>query len=106
MAYVFLLLAISSDVTASSLLKSTVGFTRVWPTAAVLTGYVLSLVFLSLAVKSIPIGVAYAMWSGLGTAAVVTIGIVLLGEGVSVTKIAGVALVIGGVVLLNLGGAH
>ena len=53
MAYVFLLLAISCDVTASSLLKSTVGFTRLWPTAAVLTGYVLSFVFLSQAVKSI-----------------------------------------------------
>lgn len=106
MAYVFLLLAISSDVFASSLLKSTVGLTRFWPTAAVLTGYVLSFVFLSQAVKSIPIGVAYAMWSGLGTAAVVSIGVVFLGEGVSVTKIAGVVLVIGGVVLLNLGGAH
>ena len=106
MAYVFLLLAISSDVTASSLLKSTAGFSRLLPTVAVLTGYVLSLVFLSQAVKSIPIGVAYAMWSGLGTAAVVTIGIVLLGEGVSMSKITGVVLVIGGVVLLNLGGAQ
>ena len=106
MAYVFLLLAISSDVTASSLLKSTVGFTRLWPSIAVLTGYVLSLVFLSLAVKTIPIGVAYAVWSGLGTAAVATIGIVLLGEDISVTKVAGVALVVGGVVLLNLGGAQ
>jgi small multidrug resistance pump len=102
MAYVFLLLAISSDVTASSLLKSTDGFTRLWPSAAVLTGYVLSLLFLSLAVKTIPIGVAYAVWSGLGTAAVVTVGVVLLGEDISVTKIAGVALVIGGIVLLNL----
>ena len=106
MAYVFLLLAISSDVFASGLLKSTVGFTRLWPTVAVLTGYVLSLVFLSLAVKTIPIGVAYAMWSGLGTAAVVSVGIVFLGEAVSVTKILGVALVIGGVVLLNVHGAH
>jgi small multidrug resistance pump len=106
MAYVFLLLAISSDVTASSLLKSTDGFTRLWPSAAVLTGYVLSLLFLSLAVKTIPIGVAYAVWSGLGTAAVVTVGVVLLGEDISVTKIAGVALVIAGIVLLNLGGTH
>jgi small multidrug resistance pump len=65
-----------------------------------------SFVFLSQAVKSIPVGVAYAMWSGLGTAAIVAIGIVFLGEGMSVTKFAGVALVIAGVVLLNLGNTH
>jgi small multidrug resistance pump len=106
MAYVFLLLAIAAEVVATSLLKSTEGFTRLWPTAAVLAGYVVSFVFLSQAVKSIPVGVAYAMWSGLGTAAIVSIGVVFLGEGVSLTKIAGVALVIGGVVLLNVGGAH
>ena len=106
MAYVFLVLAITAEVVATSLLKSTDGFTRLWPTAATLTGYVVSFVFLSQAVKQIPIGVAYAMWSGLGTAAIVSIGIVFLGEGVSVAKIAGVALVIAGVVLLNLGGGR
>lgn len=106
MAYVLLVLAITAEVVATSLLKSTDGFTRLWPTAGTLTGYVVSFVFLSQAVKSIPVGVAYAMWSGLGTAAIVSIGVIFLGEGVSVTKIVGVVLVIAGVVLLNLGGGH
>jgi small multidrug resistance pump len=58
------------------------------------------------AVRQVPVGVAYAMWSGIGTAAIVAIGVVFLGESLSVGKVAGVALVIGGVVLLNVGGAH
>ncbi|MFG3698148.1 DMT family transporter [Micromonospora sp. NPDC047620] len=61
---------------------------------------------LSLAVRDIPVGVAYAMCSGLGTAAIVAIGAVFPGEPLSVTKVAGVGLVVAGVVVLNLGGTH
>ncbi|MET7397907.1 multidrug efflux SMR transporter [Dactylosporangium sp. NPDC005572] len=106
MAYVFLAFAIGVEVAATSLIKSTEGFTKLWPTAATLVGYALSFVFLAQAVKEVPVGVAYAVWSGLGTAAIVAIGAVFLGEPLSVTKVIGVALVIGGVVLLNLGGGH
>jgi small multidrug resistance pump len=106
MPYVFLLFAIAAEVVATSLLKSTAGFTRLWPTLACLGGYTLAFVALSQAVRHIPVGVAYAMWAGLGTAAVVAIGAVFLGETLSVTKVVGLVLVIGGVVVLNLGGAH
>ena len=107
MPYVFLFAAITFEVVATSLLKSTEGFTRLWPTVATLTGYVASFAALAWAVKNeLPVGVAYAVWSGLGTAAIVAIGAVFLHEPISVQKIAGVLLVIGGVVVLNLGGAH
>lgn len=102
----FLLLAIAAEVAATSLLKSSEGFTRLWPTAGVLLGYGVAFVLLSQAVKTVPIGVAYAMWSGIGTAAIVAIGALFLGEPLSVSKVAGIALVIAGVVVLNLGGAH
>jgi small multidrug resistance pump len=105
-AYAFLVLAIASEVVGTSLLKSTDGFTRLVPTLACLGAYVLSFTLLSQAVKHVPVGIAYAMWSGLGTAAIVAIGAVFLGEPVTVIKAVGVALVVAGVVVLNLGGAH
>ncbi|SCE96478.1 DMT family transporter [Micromonospora mirobrigensis] len=106
MAYVYLLLAIASEVFGTSLLKATEGFTRLWPTLGMLASYAVAFGLLALAVRDIPVGVAYAVWSGLGTAAIVAIGAVFLGEPLSVTKVVGVALVIAGVVVLNLGGAH
>jgi small multidrug resistance pump len=104
-AYVFLVLAIGLEVVATSLLKATEGFTRLWPTVGCLTGYAAAFAMLALVVREIPVGVAYAMWAGLGTAAIVAIGVVFLHESISPTKIIGVLLVIGGVVTLNLGGA-
>ncbi|NMO50846.1 multidrug efflux SMR transporter [Actinoplanes sp. TBRC 11911] len=106
MAYVFLLGAISAEVVATSLLKSTDGFTRLWPTVAVLGGYAISFVALSQAVKGVQVGVAYAVWSALGTAAIVGIGAIFLGEPITLVKTIGVSLIIAGVVTLNLGGAH
>ncbi|WP_425553943.1 DMT family transporter [Dactylosporangium salmoneum] len=101
----FLVLAIAVEVVGTSLLKATEGFTRFWPTAGVLIAYTLAFVFMAQSVKEVPVGVAYAMWSGLGTAAIVAIGAVFLGEPLSVQKVIGVGLVIAGVVVLNLGGA-
>ncbi len=106
MAYLFLLAAITAEVIGTSLLKSTHGFTRLWPTLALAVAYVSSFGLLALAVKEIPVGVAYAIWSGLGTAAIMAIGAAFLGEPLSVAKVMGAALVIAGVVVLNLDGAH
>ncbi|UYM04720.1 DMT family transporter [Solicola gregarius] len=106
MAYAFLLAAISLEVLGTSLLNATDGFSRLWPSAACLAAYAGSFFALAQTVKDIPVGVTYAMWAGLGTAAIVAIGVVALGESLSATKILGVLLVIGGVVVLNLGGAH
>jgi small multidrug resistance pump len=102
-AYVFLVLAISAEVVGTSLLKASEGLTRLWPTVGTIGGYVVATVLLAQAVKTVPVGVAYAMWSGLGTAAIVAIGAAFLDEPLSVPKVVGIALIIGGVVILNLG---
>ena len=106
MSYLFLLGAIASEVVGTSLMKASQGFTRLWPTVSLGVAYIASFVLLSQAVKTIPVGVAYALWSALGTAAIVLIGAVFLHEPLTTIKIAGVSLIIGGVVILNLGGAQ
>ena len=105
MSYVFLMAAIATEILATSLMKSTEGFTRLWPTVVCLAGYAFSLIALSQAVKGVPVGVAYALWSALGTAAIVAIGAAFLGEPITLIKVAGISLIIAGVVTLNLGGA-
>ena len=106
MAYVFLLGAIAAEVVATAFMKSTEGFTRLWPTVAVLTGYVISFILLAQAVKGVQVSVADALWSALGAAAIVGIGAAFLGEPITVVKVAGISLIIAGVVTLNIGGAH
>ena len=105
-AYLYLLAAIAAEVFATSTIKSTEGFSRLWPTLACAAGYIISFAALSQAVKGVQVGVAYAIWSGLGTAAIVAIGAAFLGEPLTVTKVTGMALIIAGVVTLNLGGSH
>jgi small multidrug resistance pump len=82
------------------------GFTRPWPTAATLGLYVLSFTLLAQTLKSMDVSIAYAIWSGAGTAIIAAIGMAFLGETLTAAKILGVALVIAGVTILNLGGAH
>lgn len=106
MPYVMLALAIAAEVTGTSLIKSTEGFSRLWPSIFCLAAYAVSFVFLAQAVKDVPVGVAYALWSGLGTVAIVAIGAVFLGEPIGPAKAIGVGLVVSGVVVLNLGGTH
>ncbi|SEM48527.1 DMT family transporter [Streptacidiphilus jiangxiensis] len=101
----FLALAISSEICATVSLKYTHGFTRLLPSLVVVVGYVASFALLSQALKQIPVSTAYAIWSGAGTAVVAAIGFAFLGEGVNLWKVLGIALIIVGVVALNLGGA-
>ena len=106
MGYVFLTAAIAAEVAATTAMKYSDGFSRLGPSLVTFLGYVVSFVLLAKTLKSVSIGTAYAIWSGAGTAAIALIGLALFGEGLGVAKIAGVALIIGGVVVLNLGGAH
>jgi small multidrug resistance pump len=106
MSYVFLVAAIAAEVLGTSLLKPSEGFTRLWPSLGSLAAYAVSFVLLARTIERLPVGVVYAMWSGLGTVAIVAIGVTLLGEPLNVAKVVGIALVIAGVVVLNLGGAH
>lgn len=104
-AYVYLLIAIAVEVAATSLLKTTEGFTKIWPTIGCLAGYALSFFLLALTVKTVSVGTAYALWSGLGTATVALIGVTILGERIDLIKVGGLAMIIAGVVALNLSSA-
>ena len=100
----WLALAIGSEVVATVSLKLSDGFTRPVPAAVVVAGYALSFYALSITLRTIPLGVVYAIWSGVGTAAVVVIGLFLFRETLDLVKVVGIGLIIGGVVVLN-GGA-
>lgn len=106
MSYLLLAAAIAFEVIATSYLKSTEGFSRLWPTVAVLAAYAISFAFLANAIKDIPVGVAYALWSGIGTVAIVAIAVTFTGEAITAMKVTGVFLVVSGAIVLNLGGAH
>ncbi len=103
--YLFLALAISSEICATVSMKFSEGFTRLLPSIVVVVGYVFSFVMLSQALKHISVSTAYAIWSGAGTAVVAAIGFTFLGEGLNALKLVGILLIIAGVVALNLGGA-
>ena len=105
-AYLFLATAITAEVLGTSLLKSTEGFTRLWPTVGTLTAYAVAFACLAKTVEHLPVGLAYAVWAGLGTTAIVLVGVVFLGEPITAVKVLGIALVVAGVVVLNTGGAH
>lgn len=107
MAYFLLAVAIVAEVIATSLLKSTEGFTRLWPTLACVAGYALAFALMAMAIaRGMQVDVAYAVWSALGTTAIVLIAVLFLGSPITIAKVVGVALVIAGVVTLNLAGAH
>src|SRR4051812_49683375 len=106
MAWVLLIGAIASEVVATSALKLSESFTRLTPSIVSGVGYVASLALLSLVLKlQMQVSVAYAIWSGVGTAAIAVIGMLVLGEPLTSVKCAGVALIIAGTVVLNLAGA-
>jgi len=106
MPYLLLAFAIVAEIVATSLMKETDGFTRPLPTLVCLAGYAIAFGLLAQAVKSIQVGVAYAMWAGIGTVVIAVIGALFLNEPMTAAKAAGIALVVAGVTVLNLGGAH
>jgi small multidrug resistance pump len=97
-----LLLAILSEVVGTVALNASEGFARLGPTALVVVGYALTFYLLGLALKHIPLGVAYAIWSGLGTAGAVLAGVLLWRESLNLAGMIGIALIVVGVLLLNL----
>ena len=99
-------LAVIVEVVATTLLPRTEGFTAPWWSAGVVAGYALSIWLLALVVRTLPVSVTYAIWSGLGTAIVAVLAVFFLGEHMTALKAACLALIIVGVVGLNLVGAH
>ena len=103
---VLLALAISAEVAATVSLRYSDGFTNPVPSAIVVAGYATSFWLLSLILRELSVGTTYAIWAGVGTAAVALIGIVALGEPATAIKLGSIALIIAGVIGLNLSGAH
>lgn len=106
MGYLLLSGAIVAEVCATTAMKYSDGFSRLWPSLLTVAGYLVSFALLAQTLRTVAIGTAYAIWAGVGTAAIAAIGIVFLGEALTAVRAAGIALIIIGVVVLNLGGAH
>lgn len=102
-SYVFLILAILFEVAWAVLLKYTENFTRLWPTVATLTTYLAALYFLNLTVRTMPVGIAYAIWAGCGMVLIALFGVVILKQNLDLPAIIGLSLIIAGVLVLNLG---
>lgn len=100
--WLFLAIAIVAEVAATSSLKASEGFTRLWPSLFVVAAYALAFYFLSLTLKTIPVGIAYAVWAGLGIVLVALIGWLAYGQRLDAAGIAGMALIIAGVLLIQL----
>jgi small multidrug resistance pump len=103
--WVYLLIAILTEVVGTTLMKVSQGLTKLIPSVLMFVLYGISFVFMALALKKIEVSTAYAIWSGLGTAVIAAIGIVAFRESFNFTKLMGLILIIGGVILLNLKGA-
>jgi small multidrug resistance pump len=101
MAYLLLAVAILAEVIATTALKAADGFTKLGPTLVVLVGYGLAFFLLSVALRSLSLGFTYAVWSGLGIVLAATAGIVFYGEKLDLAGAVGLAMIIGGVVVLN-----
>ena len=102
-AYMLLALSIVSEVFGSSLLKVTDGFRRLLPSLGVFLAYGAAFYMLSITLKTLSLGVTYAIWSGVGTALTALVGIIIYKETFNRNKIFGLVLIISGVFLLNLG---
>lgn len=106
MRWILLIAAIAAEVAGTTSMKLSQGFTRLVPSILLAVFYLLSLTLLNLALKGIPMSVAYAVWSGAGTALVTGIGWVAFGERMSLGKTACILLIVVGVIGLNLGESH
>lgn len=104
MNWLYLSLAILSEVVGTLLFKVSDGFARIVPTLVVICFYVLSYYFFNLSLKKMDLGTAYAVWSGLGTALLAGIGILFFNETFTIGRLVAILLIIAGVILLNLNG--
>ena len=95
-------IAIVAEVAATSALKSTEEFTRLWPSMFVVAGYGTAFYFMTLSLRGLPVGIMYAIWAGVGIVLVALLGWVLYKQPLDLPAIAGIALIIAGVVVINV----
>lgn len=102
MKYVYLFIAIVSEVIATSSLKASNEFTKLWPSVIVVLGYASAFYFMSLTLKSMPVGIAYAIWSGVGIVLISISAYFLYKQRLDLPAILGMALIVAGVLVINL----
>ena len=102
MKYVYLLIAIISEVIATSSLKASNEFTKLWPSVIVVVGYASAFYFMSLTLKTIPVGITYAIWSGVGIVLVSITGFFIYKQRLDLPALLGIGLIIAGVLVINL----
>lgn len=102
MSYIYLAIAIVAEVVGTSALKASAGFTKPIPTIGVVMGYGVAFYFLSLVLKTIPVGIAYAIWSGLGIVLITAVGFIAFNQKIDTPAIIGMTLIISGVIVMNV----
>jgi small multidrug resistance pump len=102
MGYVYLSVAIVAEVIATSTLQASNGFTRLWPSIVTVLGYAIAFYCLSLTLRTMPVGIAYAIWSGVGIVLIALVGWVLYRQMLDTPALLGIALIIAGVLIINL----
>ncbi len=106
MAWTYLLIAGLFEIVWAIGLKYTEGFTKLWASAATITAMIISFFFLSLALKTLPVGTGYAVWTGIGAVGTAILGIILFGESREIARLACIALIVIGIVGLKLTSSH
>lgn len=102
MAYAMLALAIITEVTGSTFLVKSEGFTKLWPSLAVVVLFSIAFYLLSQVIKVIPLGIAYAIWAGVGIVLTALIGFFVFRQSLDVAAMVGIGLIVSGVVVINL----
>ena len=100
--YIYLIFAVAAETIGTTALQASQQFTRFWPSVIVVVAYGTAFFLLAMALKSIPVGVAYAIWSGLGIFLIAIIGFVVFGQRLDWPAIAGLSLIIAGILVINL----
>ena len=101
-AYLYLGIAIIAEVIATTALRASEGFTQLWPSAISIAGYVVAFYFLSLTLKTMPVGIAYAIWSGVGIVLISLAGWLIYKQLLDLPAILGMGLIMAGVIVINL----
>ncbi|MBC2770430.1 DMT family transporter [Pusillimonas minor] len=100
--WIYLLLAIVAETVATSALKASNGFTQLWPSVITVVGYAIAFYFLALTLRTIPVGVAYAIWSGLGIVLITGVGWVVFKQTLDAPALIGIGLILAGVIVMNV----
>lgn len=102
MGYIYLAIAIIAEVIGTAALQASNGFTKLVPSLIIVVGYGLAFYFLSLVLKTLPVGIAYAIWSGLGIVLITLVGAMVFDQKLDIAAVVGIALIISGVIVMNV----